>query len=67
MYAVIFLSACVHEYIISLAFGYFYPILFIQFAILGCKLFENFYNKKNFFFRGENSYFNAYFTTTYTK
>ncbi|CAF0780297.1 unnamed protein product [Rotaria sordida] len=35
MYAVIFLSACVHEYIISLAFGYFYPILFIQFAILG--------------------------------
>ncbi|CAF1641863.1 unnamed protein product [Adineta ricciae] len=35
MYAVIFLSACVHEYIISLAFGYFYPILFIQFAVLG--------------------------------
>ncbi|CAF0965925.1 unnamed protein product [Adineta steineri] len=35
MYAVIFLSACVHEYIIALAFGYFYPILFIQFAVLG--------------------------------
>jgi sterol O-acyltransferase len=38
MYAVIFLSACVHEYILALAFGYFYPILFLQFAILGCKL-----------------------------
>jgi hypothetical protein len=37
MYAVIFLSACVHEYILALAFGYFYPILFLQFAILGCK------------------------------
>ncbi|CAF4898324.1 unnamed protein product, partial [Rotaria magnacalcarata] len=35
MYAVIFLSACVHEYIISLTFGYFYPILFVQFAVLG--------------------------------
>ncbi|CAF1122117.1 unnamed protein product [Didymodactylos carnosus] len=35
MYAVIFLSACVHEYILTLAFGYFYPILFLQFAILG--------------------------------
>jgi sterol O-acyltransferase len=35
MYAVIFLSACVHEYILALAFGYFYPILFLQFAILG--------------------------------
>lgn len=35
MYAVIFLSACVHEYIIALAFGYLYPILFIQFAVLG--------------------------------
>lgn len=40
MYAVIFLSACVHEYILALAFGYFYPILFLQFAILGCKLGE---------------------------
>ena len=38
MYAVIFLSACVHEYILAVAFGYFYPILFLQFAILGCKL-----------------------------
>jgi len=37
MYAVIFLSACVHEYILTIAFGYFYPILFLQFAILGCK------------------------------
>lgn len=36
MYAVIFLSACVHEYILTIAFGYFYPILFLQFAILGC-------------------------------
>ncbi|CAF0802010.1 unnamed protein product [Rotaria sp. Silwood1] len=35
MYAVIFLSACVHEYILSLSFGYFYPVLFLQFAILG--------------------------------
>ncbi|CAF1633686.1 unnamed protein product [Adineta ricciae] len=35
MYTVIFLSACVHEYILALAFGYFYPILFLQFAILG--------------------------------
>lgn len=35
MYAVIFLSACVHEYILTIAFGYFYPILFLQFAILG--------------------------------
>jgi len=51
MYAVIFLSACVHEYIIALAFGYFYPILFIQFAILGCKFLRIFIiKKKNFFF-----------------
>ncbi|CAM4748268.1 unnamed protein product [Rotaria magnacalcarata] len=35
MYMVIFLSACVHEYILALAFGYFYPILFLQFAVLG--------------------------------
>ncbi|CAF1148007.1 unnamed protein product [Adineta steineri] len=35
MYTVIFLSACVHEYILALAFGYFYPILFLQFAVLG--------------------------------
>ncbi|CAF1324523.1 unnamed protein product [Rotaria sordida] len=35
MYAVIFLSACVHEYILALSFGYFYPILFLQFAIFG--------------------------------
>jgi sterol O-acyltransferase len=56
MYAVIFLSACVHEYIIALAFGYFYPILFIQFAILGCKFFRgfNFFKKKrDFFFKNQ--------------
>ena len=37
LYAVIFLSACVHEYILTIAFGYFYPVLFLQFAILGCE------------------------------
>lgn len=35
LYTVIFLSACVHEYILAIAFGYFYPVLFLQFAILG--------------------------------
>ena len=40
LFTVIFLSAVVHEYIFCIAFGYFYPILFVQFALLGCKRIE---------------------------
>lgn len=33
--AVFFLSASVHEYAFTLALGYFYPVMFCLFAILG--------------------------------
>ncbi|KAM4700879.1 sterol O-acyltransferase 2 [Discoglossus pictus] len=33
--AVFFISASVHEYVLIVALGFFYPVLFCQFAILG--------------------------------
>lgn len=32
------LSALFHEYVLTLAFGFFYPVLFIMFGAIGCKL-----------------------------
>ena len=37
MSAVFLLSAVFHEYILSVAFGFFYPVLFVMFAGAGCE------------------------------
>lgn len=34
---VFLLSAIFHEYVITLAFGFFYPVLCIMFGLIGCK------------------------------
>jgi len=36
-FGVIFISAIVHEYILSFVFGFFYPVMFVLFSGLGCK------------------------------
>ncbi len=36
-YSVLFVSALFHEYIIGLSMGFLFPILFGQFAFIGCK------------------------------
>ena len=35
---VFLLSAVVHEYILSVTFGFVYPVLFFMFAGAGCEL-----------------------------
>jgi len=37
MALVFVLSAVFHEYILTMTFGFFYPVLFIMFAGAGCK------------------------------
>ncbi|CAF0705986.1 unnamed protein product [Brachionus calyciflorus] len=34
-FGIFFLSAIFHEYILTLAFGYFYPVMFLQFGAIG--------------------------------
>lgn len=40
MIGVFWLSAIVHEYIIIVAFKFFYPVLFVEFFIVGGKLWK---------------------------
>lgn len=35
---VIFLSAVFHEYVMMFALGFFYPVLFLLFGVVGCEL-----------------------------
>ena len=37
MATVFILSAVFHEYILTVIFGFFYPVLFLMFAGAGCK------------------------------
>ena len=37
MASVFILSALFHEYILAISFGFFYPVLFLMFAGIGCK------------------------------
>ncbi len=37
-FGVIFISSVFHEHILSFAFGFFYPVMFILFAGFGCTL-----------------------------
>ena len=39
MALVFMLSALFHEYILTVTFGFFYPVLFVMFAGAGCKNF----------------------------
>ena len=37
-FGVIFISAVFHEHILAFSFGFFYPVMFVQFSGFGCKL-----------------------------